>query len=460
MENASQILNRLTADAERSGQPGRTRHIALGEGVIEGMAPWLNAQHPGKIDVIVADAHTFEAAGERLEAALMRGGRMTTHLILDPRPGDDELSCETGVIEAMRTFLLASDRFNAIGVGAGTVCDIVKSASTKLERPCQLVPTAASMNGYTSGIVAVLADGVKRTWPCRQAEAIFADIDVIRTAPAVMNQAGFGDLLSKPYSHADWLLSHLVRGVAYSSEAAELLDEAWRQMVARAEGIGKGEAAATRVLMETILVSGFSMAIAGSSAPASGGEHLVSHYWDMEEHCQDRGVRALHGTQVGIGTLVSGRLIEKLVALEPSAIDPEAAAARRADPSWIDHIDADHPLLTPPVIAEVKAQIREKQRHGQDLRDELHRVRAAWPEIRERLRDSLVPPDEVAQALHDAGATARASGIGVDRAHFERTIRVCRHIRSRYVSFDLIDDLGLLDGWIPEVVATMEGPAS
>ena len=87
-------------------------------------------------------------------------------------------------------------------------------------------------------------------------------------------------------------------------------------------------------------------------------------------------------------------------------------------------------------------------------------MRAAWPEIRERLRASLVPPDEVAQALKDAGAIARASEIGVDRAHFERTIRVCRHIRSRYVSFDLIDDLGLLDRWIPEVVATMEGPAS
>ncbi|MCB9787313.1 MAG: iron-containing alcohol dehydrogenase [Deltaproteobacteria bacterium] len=459
METASQLLDRLTADAARSGQPGRTRHIALGEGVIDALPAWLDAQHPGRIDVIVADANTYAAAGKRVEAALEGGGRFTTHLVLDPRPGEDTLTCETGVIEALRTFLVASDRFNAIAVGSGTVSDIVKRACSELERPCQVVPTAASMNGYTSGIVAVLAGGVKRTWPCRQAEAIFADIDVIRHAPAVMNQAGFGDLLSKPYSHADWLLSHLVRGVSYSDEAARLLDEAWRQMIARAEGIGRGEAEATRVLMETILVSGFSMAIAGSSAPASGGEHLISHYWDMEEHCQDRPVRALHGTQVGIGTLVSGRLIERLVGLEASDIDPDAAAARRPDPSWIDAIDADHPLLTPEVIAEVKAQLRDKQLHADALRDELARVRDAWPEIRERLRASLVPPDEVAAALNAAGATSRASAIGVDRPHFERTIRVCRHIRSRYVALDLIDDLGLLERWTPEIVTSMEGPA-
>ena len=87
-------------------------------------------------------------------------------------------------------------------------------------------------------------------------------------------------------------------------------------MVERAEGVGVGEAEAIEVLLETLLISGFSMAIAGTSAPASGAEHLISHYWDMEQHCQERPIRGLHGTQVGIGTLISAFTLKQLSFLD------------------------------------------------------------------------------------------------------------------------------------------------
>ncbi|MGM0576224.1 MAG: iron-containing alcohol dehydrogenase [Myxococcota bacterium] len=456
MTRAIDILKGLTSEAAEIGDPHRTRHIALDRDALDGVARWLQAERPGLVDVLIADDKTWDAAGRALEERLQAGGRVTHRLILEPREGDAKLVCETGAIAALEAFLRASDRMNPIAVGAGTVNDIVKMASWNVRRPYQAVPTAASMNGYTSSIAAVLADGVKRTWGCHQPEAIFADVDVIRRAPPVMNRAGFGDLLSKPYSHADWLLSHLVRGVGYSDEAARLLDESWQAMVEDARGIGEGEVDATRVLTETILVSGFSMAMAGSSAPASGAEHLVSHYWDMEELCQGRPVRALHGTQVGIGTRLSALLLERLVALEPEDIDPDAAAARRPDPSWIDGLASEHPDLTPEVLEEVQSQIRDKQRHGDALREEIASVKARWPEIRERLREALVPAGRVTRAIREAGCADRASALGVDRDHLVRTLRVSRHIRTRYVSFDLIDDLGYLDAWASEVAAETE----
>ena len=456
MATASQHLFRLTQAAAETADRDHTRHAVLGEGALAAMPAWLAEHHPGAVDLIVADAHTFAAAGEALQGHLEAAGRTWRTLILEPRPVDDHLVCEDGVIESLAAFLDTFERFNPIAVGAGTISDTVKMASFRLGRGYQAVPTAASMNGYTSAIAAVLSRGVKRTLPCHQPEAVFAELGVLQAAPAHLNQAGFGDLLSKPYSHADWLLSHLVRGGHYSPEAAELLDDAFTELLERAAGVRTSDAAALRLLMETLLVSGFSMAIAGTSAPASGGEHLASHYWDMEQHCRDLPLRGLHGTQVGVGTRLVAMLFERLVALEPEAIDPQAAAARRPDPSWIDDIASVHPGLTPPVVDEVREQLAAKQRHGAELAAELADVRARWAEIRAALRSSLMPADRVTAALRAAGCTDRASGLGVNMAHLVRTLRVCRQIRSRYVGLDLMDDLGALDGWAADVAQASE----
>ena len=451
------ILSRLTSDAAQSRDPHRTRRISLGSGVAGEIGGWLAEAHPEAVDIVVGDAHTWEVAGEAVLNALSAQGRSPRRLVLEPRQGDDHLVCEDGVIAALEAFLKTSTKLNPIAVGSGTVNDIVKSASFAVDRGYQVIPTAASMNGYTSSISAVLSGGVKRTLPTHQPEAVFADVEIIRDAPPVMNQAGFGDLLSKPFSQADWLLSHLVRGVPYSDEAATLLDVPWREMVEQASGIGTGEADAIEVLLETLLISGFSMAIAGTSAPASGAEHLISHYWDMEQHCQEASILGLHGTQVGIGTLVSAYTLTKLTSLDAAEVKarlqrPEAGTGK----GWIDEIAQHHPRLTPEVIEEVQVQLRKKTLTG-DARDEEGRqLGERWDEIRERLGAILVTPEAMMHALNAAGCPRSASALRVDRERFVRTIQVCRHIRARYTNFDLAWRLGTLETWAEDAAAWVE----
>lgn len=455
--DARATLDRLMADAASSAVGDRTRHIALGQGALEEAVPaWLAQERPGRIDIVVCDDHTWEAAGKRVFAALEAAGRSVRKAILDPRVGDDHLVCEDGVIAAVRTFLATSDELNPIAVGAGTINDIVKMASDQLERPYQVVPTAASMNGYTSTIAAVLSRGVKRTLPCHQPEAIFADIGVLCAAPHHLTAAGFGDLLSKPYSTSDWLLSHFVRGVPFEEGPAALLDGPFQALLEHAPQVGRAEAGGVSILMETLLISGFSMALAGSSAPASGGEHLVSHYWDMEQHCQEGPLVALHGTQVGVATRLSAHLFERLIALEADAIAPDACAARRPDDAWLADLETMHPQLTANVVDEVRDQLRIKQRHGDALRSELADLKARWPEVRQALAASLMPAARIEQALVEAGCADRASSIGVERERAVHTLRVCRHIRSRYVALDLLDDLGLLHDWAADVIDAVE----
>jgi glycerol-1-phosphate dehydrogenase [NAD(P)+] len=436
--------------------PGATAHVEVGPDMLPRAAQWLAARHPDHGDVVVCDPNTAAAAGERFVAACGNIGRPAQLRVIAPGAGEPELVCDDHVIDELASWLAEHPQLNAVAVGAGTINDIVKMATTKLGRPFQSIATAASMNGYTSAIAAVLSRGVKRTLPTRSAEAVFADVGVLCRAPARLNLAGFGDLLSKPYSHADWRLSHLVRGVAYAEGPARLLDEAYEAMLEHAPSIGRAEPAGIDLLMRTILLSGFTMALAGTSAPASGGEHLVSHYWDMEQHCGDLPLLGLHGTQVGIATRISAHLFDRLVALPVEAIDPEAAAARRPDAGWIDGLAGAHPRLTPAVVAEVQAQIRTKQRHGDALRDEIGAVRNTWPEIQRSMREVLVPAQRIEAGLRAAGAADRPTDLGVDRAHAVATLRVCRHIRDRYVALDLADDLGFLDGWAAEIVDLVE----
>ena len=449
-------LTALLDTARAAATPGRTRWVSLRPGALGDVAAWLDREVPAAEVLLVADAHTFEAAGLEVETLLTAAGRTSRRLVLEPRPGDDHVVCEDGIILALETLLRAHPRAFPIAVGAGTVNDVVKMAAHALDRDYAVVPTAASMNGYTSLIGAVLIGGVKRTLPARQPVAIFADVDVLAAAPPVLNRAGFGDLLSKPYSDADWILSHLVRDVPYSSAPAELLDHVFGELLDKARAVGRADRDGLRVLMEAILLSGFSMTIAGSSAPASGGEHLISHYWDMEQLHHGRPLFGLHGTQVGIATRASALLFERLVALEPADLDVVGAVARRPDAGWRAALAAEHAALGPEIVAEIEAQLAQKQLHGEALRAELTRVQRDWPLIRERLRASLMPAARITEALREAGCADRASAIGVGLEAMIKTLRVCRHIRGRYVALDLMDDLGLLHGWAEAVAHELE----
>ncbi len=447
-------LESLTAEGR--GQAKKTHHIGVGRNQLAQVGPWLTKARPNLTHLVVCDAHTKLAAADALMEQLTTSGHTAALHVLEPRDGEDHVLCADAEIAALREHLETRPELNAIAVGAGSINDIVKMATAQLDRPYQCVATAASMNGYTSAIAAVLSRGVKRTLPAQQAQAVFADVDVLRSAPAHLNLAGFGDLLSKPYSNADWRLSAFVRGVPYEERPAKLLDSAFDSLLGAADSVGKSEADGIELLAATIILSGFTMAIAGTSAPASGGEHLVSHYWDMEQHCHDLPLRGLHGTQVGIATLMSAMLFERLVSLETHDIDPEAAAARVPDASYLDGLGARHHGMTPAVIEEVRAQIEAKQKTGAELRDELEAVKKDWPEIRATLRDILMPAERMRVALACAGAPAKPSTLGVTREHAVRTLSVCREIRGRYVALDLIADLGLLPAWAGAVVDAAE----
>ncbi len=153
--------------------------------------------------LLVADANTVEASEEKVHIALRNAGIVIEEKIYPATPF--EATQEQADVVATA----GQDRDFYVAVGAGTLCDLAKDAASKQGKPVLLYPTAASMNGYTSAIVALKVRGLKRTIPCAPALGVFADPEVVATAPQRMTAAGVADFLSKCSSAADWRAAHL-----------------------------------------------------------------------------------------------------------------------------------------------------------------------------------------------------------------------------------------------------------
>ena len=164
--------------------------------------------------------------------------------------------------------------------------------------------TAPSMDGFTSGVTPLIEKGFKITRNAQTVSDILMDFDVLRAAPRIMIGAGVGDILAKYCCLTDWRISSLLTGEKVNEEAFLLMLDAVRACDESIPQLLRGEAEGVEKLMDALLISGYAMVIAGNSRPASGAEHPMSHFLEMD--FLRRGERIpLHGIKVGLGTMVS-----------------------------------------------------------------------------------------------------------------------------------------------------------
>ncbi len=323
-----------------------------------------------------------------------------------------------------------------VAVGSGTVNDICKLAAHRLNLPYLVFATAPSMNGYTSSISAAFVGGLKVTTPARPPVGVVLDANVLSSAPPHMRAAGIADLVSKFVANADWLISDLLLGTGYCPLPGKLVERAYRAVEELADGVREGEKWSNLALGLALILSGFSLTVAGSSAPASGGEHLVSHYLDMMARHQGRAPFALHGLQVGVGTLACAKLYELLQNSEPKI--------RTSLPSWEEEeerLRREHGPLFEFVREEARRKFDTLPRRLEVLQDWFSHPEQFWNKVRPLLRTR----EEVRQLLLRAGAPVTASQLGVSPSTFERAFRLCKDMRARYTVLDLASDMDLLE---------------
>ena len=228
-----------------------------------------------------------------LDVALqsLRVHGITSALLLEVR--------EASIEEALRLLGAVPPSCRAlIGVGGGKALDVAKFTASLDGLPYFAVPTSLSSDGFCSPQASLTLEGKRRSLPTGLPYAVVVDLAVCQRAPLMLWHSGVGDLSSKFTAVWDWKLAFHRRGVPVNDLAALMSDASVFQFMANPVLDGQG----IRLLATALMLNGVAMEIAGSSRPASGSEHLISHALDIT------GARPrLHGLQTGTAAyLISG----------------------------------------------------------------------------------------------------------------------------------------------------------
>lgn len=426
-----------------------TKDLFIGSGVVARTAEMFLKLFPGKKAIIIADTNTWEVAGkavlQSLEAASVP---YEQSFIFD----DPDLYAEWKFVEQLKAKLEPLDVI-AIAVGSGVINDLTKYVSHLLGRKYMCVGTAASMDGYTAYGASITKDGNKQTFSCPAPYGFVMDPVIAAAAPKELAASGYADLIAKIPAAADWMLADAVGAEAIDPFGWELVQDGLKESLSAPAAVHAGDVEMTERLSEGLLMSGFAMQAIHSSRPASGTEHQFSHCWDMENLAYPNGKHVSHGFKVGIGTLASTASLEFLLEKDLENIDVEKCVAQWK--SWeqmeqeIREVFAGKPGHLARGLEETKGKYVDKD----GLRRQLEALKAAWPELKEKIRAQIIPLHEVYEDLKLVGAPYEPEMICVDRARMRKTFSFIPYMRSRFTNIDVVYRLGLM----PELTERLFG---
>lgn len=185
-----------------------------------------------------------------------------------------------------------------IGMGGGKVIDAAKYIGFLLHIPFISVPTSSSSDGFSSSSASLTIGGHRRSLPAKLAFGILVDTDVIKSAPVRFLYSGIGDMVAKISSTYDWQHEEDLGYDEVNDFAFMIAKKAVNSFV-RTPFESINEELFLKELLDSLAMSGIANEIAGSSAPTSGSEHLISHALDLLLEKPQ-----LHGVQVGIATYI------------------------------------------------------------------------------------------------------------------------------------------------------------
>jgi glycerol-1-phosphate dehydrogenase [NAD(P)+] len=386
--------------------------------------------------LLVADSNTYAVLGRRTEAVLRaQGWDVRTVMLADPEVIPDERTLIEVLIGAdaePRTYL---------AVGSGTITDLVRFCSYRTRNAFLALPTAPSVDGFASIGSALIVKHTKRTINGQPPEAIFADLETLCQAPRPMIAAGFGDMLGKATSLGDWRLGGLLWDEPFDEAVWQKTRQALQNCIDLASEIDRASCTGVAALLEGLVESGRGMVEVGSSRPAGGSEHQLSHFWEMKLLREGRpGI--LHGAKVGTATVLIAGYYAQVRGMD------RAEAARRLATTPQPDRASDVALLRQVYGGgEVAEGILADQAPFLDLTPEAYqalqkRVLDRWDEIQVAVSD-VPAPGQLAALLRQAGAAADPRELGLHDDEITQALAAGHLLRDRFTIIKLCRLLGL-----------------
>ena len=422
-----------------------TRALLIGQNVLNRLPEMFTEQFPGKKAIIIADATTCEVAGKAASVFLRNAGipQEDSFVFTDP-----DLHAEYQHIERLEKRLASTDAI-PVAVGSGTINDLTKLAAHLTGRSYLCVATAASMDGYTAYGASIIFRGNKQSFNCPAPQAVLADIEVIRNAPAEMTASGYADLFAKVSAGADWILADELGVEAIDPTAWSIVQDGLHEALAYPDGARMGKVESITPLVEGLMLGGFAMQWSRTSRPASGAEHQFSHLWDMTHHTHN-GKAPAHGFKVGIATLFLSALYEQLLYHPMEQLDIEACCANW--PEWEQQeARARKMFANAGFIDTVLTETHAKYVTREELAVQLETLITRWPVIKDRLSRQLLPSVEVKRRLQLVGAPVEPEDIGITKPRLRECFLQAQHLRRRFTILDVAVRTGCLDLWLDQI---------
>ena len=256
------------------------------------------------LQTVLADQRI--SASGRIAVAVSAGSGSALRERLAPQmPGADWYAVPDGTLDSAVRLAeeMRSGHYDAlVGLGGGKIIDAAKYAGARVGLPVVAVATNLAHDGLCSPVSTLDNDAGRGSYGVPSPIGLIVDLDVIRQAPARFVNAGIGDIISNISACADWELSKRVTGEQVDGLAVAMARSAGELMLRHPGTIADDNMLVA--LAESLVLSGISMNIAGSTRPSSGACHEINHALDILYPTRN----AQHGEQCGLGAAFATHL--------------------------------------------------------------------------------------------------------------------------------------------------------
>lgn len=395
--------------------------LEISEGALERL-PALTEGY-GRI-LLAADENTWTVCGERV-LKLLEKQTETVYVF----PGKDLLVPDESAIKQLEDKITEQTDL-VLGIGSGVINDLCKYTAFRRGIVSGIIATAPSMDGFASSGAAMIIDGMKVTYTVNAPVIIVGDIDVLKNAPMDMIRSGYADIIGKYSALCDWKLSELINGEYLCPFVYDLVLERTNALRAAAKALTKRDAAAVKMLTETLVLIGACLTLLSTTRPGSGSEHHLSHYFEITGLI-DGTPYFLHGTDVGYATVVTAGLREEITKIATPEFSHISKGLR----------EGCYRKIYQSYWSEVKA-LQDGAKRYDTPKDAVYREK--WNEVLSILKQCPTA-DEIRQMLLDVGFDLSAFEANYGKEKIRNGVWFGKDLKDRYSVLWLYADLFLTE---------------
>ena len=386
--------------------------------------------------LILSDQITWDIAAHKVAEVLDKKEFVYDTDILQGKVIPDESRIGNIVINT------AKDIDIILSVGTGVICDLGKLVAYKMGIDTGIIVTAPSVDGFASKHAAMVIGKLKISYSAVCPTVLIGDVNILKQAPMSMIIAGWSDIMGKFSALSDWKISSIVNNEYYCNVISEMVKRSVQTCRNNLEKIKQRESSAIKEVMEGLVLTGIAMSFVGTSRPASGSEHHLSHCWEMKSLENGEKI-APHGIQIGVSEILIARLykwlLEKKNEIDFLNIKNEMKNFNEA--IWEKNIENYFEENAKNIINEIKTD----KRYALEKRmNRLKTIETNWNEIC-KILEHMPSDKDMCTLMKDAGTAVYPKDINISEKEVADSVRMAKEVRSKYTILGLLDDLGLLE---------------